>query len=281
MKVANQTIKKIVRLLLPLEIRKRLAIWVNRQIWLGDNRRSWWAQELIRDFIKKDINDYHKFLWANHLTYASSYEVEQRFGEENMKESRRMFFFDFNSLLTKKGFLVNGNVKSIFEVGCSLGYQLRYLETNLFTGATVFEGIDIDRYAIQKGTEFLKSIGSKVRLKHADMEEFDAIINKRNFDIIICTGVLMYLNEKSATRLVNKMLKHSNVLLAISDLAHPENDNSQLPHSDNRDNDMTFIHNIDSMVKEAGGKVIARRWEGRKLIDGHTIYFVFASSNEK
>lgn len=268
--------KKITRSLLPLPFRKRLAIWINHQKWLDYSRRSWWCQELMRDLAVKNINEYHKFLWSNHLGYADTYEVALRFGHENVKESRKMFFSDLNDSLIKLGIRPSRDIMSVFEVGCSLGYQLRHMETDLFSSADRLEGIDIDAYAIQSGVKYLKSTGSKVQLMCADMEELDRLLGSEMYDIIVCSGVLMYLNENAAARVVDTMMSHTKIMLAFTGLAHPDIDNSQLEHSVTRDNDQSFIHNIDSMIKKAGGKILARRWEGTNLVDGHTIYFVFS-----
>lgn len=276
----KEATKNIARSLLPLPFRKRLAICVNHQKWLDCNRRFWWCQELIRDLAVKNINEYHKFLWSSHLGYAATYEVALRFGHENVKESRKMFFSDLNDNLIKLGICPSRDITSVFEVGCSLGYQLRHMETDLFSSAARLEGIDIDAYAIQSGSRYLKSIGSKVQLMCADMEELDSLMGSKMYDIIVCSGVLMYLNENVAARVVDTMMSHTKIMLAFTGLAHPDIDNSQLRRSVARDNDQSFIHNIDSMVKKAGGDVIARRWEGSKLVDGHTIYFVFAKRHK-
>ena len=53
-------------------------------------------------------------------------------------------------------------------------------------------------------------------------------------------------------------------------------DNAALAQSDVRATDRTFVHNLDRMVELAGGKVVGRRWEGDRQVDGQTIYFVFA-----
>lgn len=276
----KRAFKNAARSLLPLSLRKHMAVWVDRQGWIGANRRYWWPLELVRDFAENDIDGYHKFLWANHLAYAATYEVEQRFGRENMNESRRMFFADLASLLSDVGIQPHRDVRSVFDVGCSLGYLLRHLETNMFTDATLLEGIDIDEYAIRQGTDYLQHAGSKIRLRCADMEELGLVMDDRVFDVIICAGVLMYLDRDSAAQVVNEMLKHTGKLLAISGLAHPEIDNSELQHSVTRESDRSFIHNIDSMVTEAGGRVIARRWEGDRIVDENTVYFVFASNDK-
>src|SRR5215510_304155 len=115
-----------------------------------------------------------------------------------MKLSRRMFFADLREVLVSLGIPPERDVKSVFEVGCSLGYQLRYLETDVCPHADVLEGVDIDRYAIQSGAAFLKAAGSNIVLRHADMRELERVFGTRTFDVIICAGVLMYLSQQAA-----------------------------------------------------------------------------------
>ena len=272
----KESMKAAVRTVLPLFFRKRLALWLNSQGGVAPARRSWWVQELLRDLAEKDINEYHKFLWSNHLSYAETYEVASRFGRENMKMSRTMFFDDLEQHLASVP-MHAADVKSVFEVGCSLGYQLRYLETDLFPAATVLEGADIDAYAIQAGTEYLAGIGSKVRLTCQDMELLERSLGSRQYDVILCTGVLMYLKEEEARQLVSVLLRHTGGMIGFSGLALPDRDNADMEQSVPRESDHSFIHNIDSMVKDAGGRIVARRWEGSRIVDGNTIYFVFAT----
>ena len=268
--------KKLIRLSLPFVVRKRMAVWLNSQKWIDTARRNWWSCELIKDLLEKDINMYHKFLWSNHMGYASPYEVTSKFGVENMEMSRKIFFSELREWLIERNINPEHDIKSVFEVGCSLGYQLRYMETELFTSATQLKGIDIDEYAIRSGSDYLERIMSKIRLKRADMEDIDSIMEGEIYDIIICSGVLMYLEEKAASRVVEIMLKHTNIMLAFTGLAHPDIDNSQIKYSVPRASDRSFIHNIDSMVEKAGGIVCGRRWEGKNIVGSHTIYFVFS-----
>ena len=165
----------------------------------------------------------------------------------------------------------------MLEVGCSLGYQLRYLETDLFPGTAVLEGIDIDQYAIRSGEEQLRAVQSKISLSCGDIQQLDGLLGRRVYDVIICSGVLMYLKEAEAAEVVRAMLSHSRVIVAMAGLAHPVLDNADLSHSDVRDQDQTFVHNLDRMVKDAGGNLLARRWEGDLKVDGQTIYFVFGA----
>ncbi len=250
-----------------------MALWIHGQQWIRKERRRWWSTELIRDLAERDINGYHRFLWRNHMSYADTYEAETRFGESNMKGSRRIFFNALEEFVKRSTI----RIKNVLEVGASLGYQLRFIETELFPDAVVIDGIDIDEYAVTSGQKYLDSLGSKVRLYCADMEELDESVGDRKYDLIICTGVLMYLDETTASKVVKKMMERSRGLIAFSGLAHPVVDNSQLTSSETREGDRSFIHNIDRMVKEAEGRVLWRRWDGSRLVDGNTIYFVFAS----
>jgi glycosyltransferase involved in cell wall biosynthesis/2-polyprenyl-3-methyl-5-hydroxy-6-metoxy-1,4-benzoquinol methylase len=269
--------KSAIRSLIPLSMRKRMAIWVHQQKWIHTDRRSWWSVELVRDFAEKDVNGYHKFLWAHHLGYAAPYEVATRFGVEKIRPSRQVFFSELRHSMQALGRSPR-DVRSVLEVGCSLGYQLRYLETELFPGADVLDGIDIDRHAIQSGQEHLGAMGSRISLTCGDIQQLDELLGGRVYDLILCAGVLMYLKEADADKLVRAMLSHSRVMVALAGLAHPVRDNAALERSEVRARDQTFIHNFDGMVKNAGGTVLARRWEGDRQFEGQTIYFVFAAS---
>ncbi len=269
--------KKVSRSALPLSFRKTLAVWLNCQNWINRNRRNWWSTEILKDLAESDINEYHRFLWANHLAYAETYEPAFRFGADNIKESRKIFFRDLLEVIRQHGIDPSSQIRSIFEVGCSLGYQLRYMETDLFPGVEVLMGNDIDKYAIEAGSEYLRNHNSKVQLLRFDMEDLDERLKDRFFDIIISTGVLMYLQEDIATKVVQTMMNHTQGIMAVAGLAYSEKDNSLLEQSVLRERDGSFIHNIDKMVENAGGSIIGRRWEGDKDVDGNTIYFLFVT----
>jgi SAM-dependent methyltransferase len=266
--------KRFIRSAVPLWARRHLAILVGRQRWLGP--RYWWAFELLRDYAERDPDGFHRFLWANHLAYAESYEVERRFGQDNLHPTRRSLFDEMERELRRHGLEPSKDVKSAFEVGCSLGYLLRHLETGLFASAGTLEGNDIDGYAIEAGSRKLQALGSKVRLHHADMADLSGLFGGRQFDVMIAAGVLMYLREPAAAEVVRVMLQHTSRLAVFAGLAHPEADNRNLEASALRHRDGTWIHNIDAMVERGGGSVVARRWGGSEVVDGNTIYFVLA-----
>lgn len=272
----KRLVKKLLRSVLPLALRKKLAIWINRQSWIAPGDRGYWATELLEDFASADVNAYHKFLWLNHLAYADTYEIPLRFGYENFNESRRIFFAELPDRLREAGIASPREIDSIFEVGCSLGYLLRYMETDMFPDAHVLEGIDIDEYAIADGMRYLRGLGSKIQLHHGDMERMDDALAGRRMDLVIASGVLLYLDEPSARRLVAKMLAVTSKLLAVTALAHPDVDNAELEESVVRERDGTWIHNVDAMIEAAGGRIVARRCEVSRMVDGNTIYFLYA-----
>ncbi len=267
--------KQVFRKSVPVGVRKVLARWVGRQPWIPN--RYWHSMELVRDLSESDPEAYHRFLWSNHLAYAETYEVDQRFGAENLNESRRMLFDDLASHFERMGLDPARDVGSVFEVGCSMGYLLRHLETGIFRGAALLEGMDIDRHAIEHGARHLASIGSRVRVRHGDMADLDEIFEGRAFDVVLAPGVLIYLERESAREVVATMLRHTGRLLVLTGLAHPEIDNRELRSSLPREYDSAMIHNMDEMVAAAGGEVVFRRWEGPRIVDGNTLYFVFAA----
>jgi SAM-dependent methyltransferase len=270
---------KVLWRFLPLDRRIRLAIWIDKyEFFPGIHNLS---MALIRDWAQIDSDAYHRFLWNNHLGYARMYEnARARDGEfciENFSLTKKMLFADLSEfLLCQSG--TSGQhetIESILEVGCSSGYLLRFIETNLFPEARILEGIDIDKDALKKGTSYLNGHSSKIRLSYSDMECLDQFFGEIKFDLILCAGVLMYLQEKAAANVIQMMLKHCKSLIVLAGLAHPLVDNAELEHSETRSSDGAFIHNFDRMIKESGGIVVYRRWEGAKTYDSQSVYFVF------
>ena len=270
-----RAIKKATYAMLPLAWRKRLAVWLDRQSWLTN--RHEWSMLLIRDWAEKDVDAYHKFLWSEHLGYAKLYDSANSFGTEKILPSRRLLFEDLLACLQDQGLDPARDVRSIFEVGCSQGYLLRYAETQLFPAATEIAGIDIDGTAIEAGKAYLTQQGSKIRLERADMSDLANVLGEKSYDVILCAGVLLYLKQPAAEEVVRTMVRHARYVVAIAGIGHPERDNTVLTASEQRPWDAGMIHNIDAMVEKAGGKVLQRRWEGAREINGQRIHFVFTS----
>ena len=260
---------------LPLGARRRYVRWLGRHPRIPYRQRL--SIELLRDYLETAPNEAHRFLWAHHLAYARIYEVDQKFGAERIKPSRRMLFEDLRQYLEATGVDPATDVHSVFEVGCSLGYLLRHLETTMFTGATSIEGVDIDRYAIEQGNRHLAAAGSSIRLRTADVADVDLLLDRQTIDVILCAGVLLYLPEADAAQVVSSIVRHVGTVAVFSGPAHPDRDNGTLDASTRREGDATFVHNIDRMVVAAGGTVAWRRYEGSKQFGGNTIYFVLAT----
>jgi len=268
----TQIFKKGFWAALPLDTRKQMAIWMDKQSWMPSCHNL--SMMMILDWAEKDVGAFHHFLWSHHLGYAKSYEEAHEFGADNVLPTRAIMFEDLKDCLLHQKIDPRTDVKRVFEVGCSAAYLLRYMETNLFPAATTLEVIDIDEYAIERGKAYLSARSSKIHLVCADIADLDRVMDGRNYDVILCAGVLMYLDDSAAADVVRSMLNHCNGLVAIANPAHPLVDNSKLNCSEPR-SDGSLIHNIDAMVERAGGTIVFRRWEGSKTFDDQTVYFIF------
>lgn len=94
---------------------------------------------------------------------------------------------------------------------------------------------------------------------------------------IFAAGVLSYLNEADAARMVARMLRRTDTMLALAGLAWTERSNSTLTASiESPGHRGQWIHNFDALVRAAGGRVVHSRWEGGTLYNLQTICFCFA-----
>jgi 2-polyprenyl-3-methyl-5-hydroxy-6-metoxy-1,4-benzoquinol methylase len=268
-------IKKAFWAAVPLQIRKWMAIDVDRAILLP--RRHYLCMELVRDWAESDVEAYHRFLWSNHLGYARVAEATHNFDPQRISPTRRLLFGHLTEQLEKLNIDPRRHVRSVFEVGCAQGYLLRFLETNLFPAAVEIAGMDIDAAAIELGKKYLTAQGSKIQLICADVSEMERVLDGKVYDVILCPGVLLYLSQDAAAQAIDTMIHHARQIVAIADLGHPEADNAKLQHSEQRKWDAGQMHNIDAMVTRAGGKIIFRQWLGNKDINGQRIHFVFST----
>lgn len=264
----------VMRRALPLGARRSLVLWASRQSWLP--RRSWFSLELLRDWAVSNPATYHRWAWRHHAAFPEIYHPDLRFAPEALDRARLDLFEDLTECLRSLGIDPLG-IKSVLEVGSSLGYLLRHVEINVFPSASVLDGVDIDQFAVEEGNAALRRVGSRVQLHHLDATELGAFLRGRSYDIVLCAGVLMYLNEVEAGRLVATMLKATDVAMAITGVAHPTLDNATMTGHTIRDWDAAFIHNLDAMVAEAGGTILFRRWDGPREVDGISVYHIVAA----
>jgi SAM-dependent methyltransferase len=248
-------------------------------LWLNRNRLAsrwaWLSFDILQDFADRDPSGFHRFFWSNHLLYAETYDPSRCFGPIPIHATRRLLFADIQEHLRSCGVDPKKTIKSVFEVGCSVGHVLRFIETDMFPDATVLRGIDVDHSAIESGRKELAAQKSIVEIATGDMTDLEARLD-RNFDLILCAGVLQYVRQGDAAKVVSAMLHHSARLVALTGLAHPDRDNGTLEQSAIRGHDKSHIHNLDAMVHAAGGSVVMHRWEGATLLEGRGIYFVLA-----
>jgi SAM-dependent methyltransferase len=244
---------------LPLSVRQSLVILASR---ISPTAFGFeFAMGMLEDIRRRDPTALHRFLWSNHVAYATTYEVGQRFGPDRINLTRHMLFHNIGDLLRSRGMDPSKEIRSVLELGCSAGYLLRHLETEVFPSATVLHGIDIDCHAIQSGAAHLNGLGSKVELFAADLESADRIIGDRTYDIALCCGVLMYLSEAIAEKLVRTMLIHAGNVIGL--ICLPFQDRQE--RSPVRASDGAFVHNVGMMIDRAGGRVISS-----SLVDAET-----------
>jgi SAM-dependent methyltransferase len=252
-----------------------VAVWAGRQSWLPG--QHWWPHGILDDWRARDPNAFHRFLWSHHLAYAESYGTH-RFDPESLNLTRQLLVESLVANLARSGRLQE--VRSILDVGSSLGYLLRMMEVDVFPGADVFDGVDIDGQAVVAGSHYLRGSGSRVRLMHGDMAELDRLVGDTMYDLVVCAGTLMYLDQRAAAEVVRGLIRRTRIVVAMADLAHPEIDNAFLERSGVRSSDGAFIHNLDAMVEHVGARVVWRRWDGARLLDGNSVYFVFAEPQD-
>jgi len=220
---------------------------------------------LLSDLRRRDPDSFHRFLWSNHLAYAMSYEVQSRFGASNINPSRHILFAEIAAHLRERGLSPLADIHSAFEVGCSMGYLLRHLEVEVCPSADSLHGLDIDEYAVRAGEAHLQQLCSKVRLFTADIANIGDVMGARTYDLVLCCGVLMYVNEEAAAEVIRTMLQCARRLVAVICLAHNDHPPGTYRRSVTRSTDGAFIHNIEQMVHRAGGEVVRRRRVGSEV----------------
>jgi SAM-dependent methyltransferase len=257
----------------PLSFRKRVAVWCARLRMPG---KQTFTLALLEDLATADPGAFHRFLWSNHLAYAITYEVPKRYGTCRIAEANQVLLSRISAILRLRGLDPDNTVEAVLDVGCSTGALLRYIETDVFRSASVLRGIDIDKHAVAAGTEYLSSAGSKVALVSADISEIDRAAGDRLYDVVLCCGVLSYLEESDAERSVARMLARTRHLLGIVCLAHPTIENSRLDHPASRPSDRSLIHNLDRLIEHTGGQVLWSHWEESRMGHPSPAYTVIA-----
>lgn len=251
--------------------------------WIGDNRwipqGSRWSEGLVRDLERRDPKAYHKLLWEYHLEcYGCGYEAAELFSSRKLNGTTAAydaFVQDLTANLRTLG--IQGEVRRVLDVGCSVGHVLRALELNVFPNAPVMIGIDIDGPAIGEGRAYLARVGSRIRLHTGDLERLDDVLGDQRFGFSYAAGSLSYLNEADARKAVVSVLSRTDVLAAFVGLANPLGPNDSLPGSRFRPElGSMWTHDFAGLVRDAGWEVLSSRWEPPGGGDTQGRYSVFA-----
>ncbi len=277
---SRSAIRRSARLLgrgLPLDVRQRLLLWADRRRFPGGFELS---MGLLDDLRRTDPDALHRFLWSNHLAYAARYDVSRKFGRHNINPTRHLLFRQMHDYFRSRGVDPDHQIRSIFEVGCSMGYLLRHVEEEVFPRAGVLHGLDIDRHAVESGTTHLNGLGSLVRLHHADLDGTARTMAGRIYDVVFCCGVLMYVNQQTAQEVLRTMFRHARWLVGLVCLAHPDGDRAPARVSSPRDSDGAYIHDVKHMVREAGGKVVFSEWVGTRTSGSSPSHVILAEPSE-
>jgi hypothetical protein len=270
---AIRTVAGVLGCPIPLRLRQALVIWIGRRKLPG---RPDFSIGMLQDVKRQDPEALHHFLWSNHLAYAEGYEIPRRFGASNINPSRHLLFRDILAYLDSGGVDPREDVRSVFEVGCSMGYLLRHMEAEVFPSADILHGLDIDRHAIEAGTAYLSSLQSRVKLFAGDMAATERIMGNRVYDLVLCCGVLMYVKQKTAERVVRTMLSHARRLVGLICLAHPKEPRASLATSETRESDGAFIHDVGRMIRQANGTLVSSKWVGTGISGSSPSFVILA-----
>jgi SAM-dependent methyltransferase len=253
-------------------VRKALVARLERRKfrWVPD-----FSMGVLGDLRRRDPETLHRFLWSNHLAYAARYEVESKFAPHHINPTRHILFRQVQEYYTARALDPREHVRSVFDIGCSLGYLLRHLEVNVFPSAATLNGIDIDRYAVQTGMAYLRSVRSNVELFEADLDKASDLMSRFRYDLTICCGVLMYVNEDSAKCALQAMFAHSRQLVGLICLARGECRRARAS-SEVRPSDGAYVHDIHRMIPEAGGTVLSSTWVGTATSGSSPSYVILA-----
>jgi hypothetical protein len=157
-----------------------------------------------------------------------------------------------------------------------MGYLLRHLEVEVCPSVEILHGLDIDAYAVEAGMAHLRCLQSKVRLFAADMTDTERVMGGLTYDLVLCCGVLMYVNEAAAYQVVRTMLSRANYLVGIICLAAEHNTSTRSRQSLARPADGAFAHDVDRMIRRAGGKIVSSKWIGTDVSRSSPSYAILA-----
>ena len=138
------------------------------------------------------------FIWK----YRSYFIRDWREGYIDLDDK----LYSHRELLAEK-IIQQNSTKSILEIGCADGMNLRILQKKM-PGVT-FEGIDINKKALNYGMDIIKKKNIKnIKLKYNNVKDLKSYEDKK-FDIVFCHAVLMYVDINDIEYVLQEMFRIS------------------------------------------------------------------------
>lgn len=129
------------------------------------------------------------------------------------------------------------SIQSVLEIGCASGINLRIINKKI--NGILFEGIDINKKALNEGINILKRENiTNIKLKYKSAKDLSSYKDKE-FDLVFCDAVLMYIDSSNIKNVVNEMFRISKKMVIICD-----------QHTDKKSfyNDK-WVHNYNYLLK--------------------------------
>jgi ubiquinone/menaquinone biosynthesis C-methylase UbiE len=102
--------------------------------------------------------------------------------------------------------IIKSNPKSVLEIGCNCGPNLRILAHRL--PECKFVGIDINAESVAKGNEwFLKEGITNVELRYGKIEQLGDMFSDKSFDIVFTDAVLIYIGSDQIYKALQNILR--------------------------------------------------------------------------
>lgn len=170
---------------------------------------------------------YNEEVDIDHDKIKSFFDKRGKEADKNSILSSTMFTekekAEKRDLMEKKLFLKNIAIESdskILDIGCGVG---RWAE--LFTPENTYLGLDYSKELLNLAKNNNTAENSYFQLMSADNIDIDQLIVKPPFDLIIITGLLIYINDDQLEKVfssINKLSKENTILYLREPVATKE-----------------------------------------------------------
>lgn len=139
--------------------------------------------------------------------------------------------------------------KSILEVGCGFGRNIKFLIEKGVLSATI-TGVDISSEMINLAREYIKN--KKVKLYASNLTDFKPTTK---FDLVFTHGALMHIPEDKIEDAINKLINLSKKHLVL------------IEQNYQADNNYTFIHDYRQLLRSRKIDIIEYRSDKKLGLD--------------